>query len=221
MIAERVAQVGQPGRGVDLDRVHRLGAGVVVAEGEDGVVAPAVRKAALPAGGQALELDRAVERDRARGVAVQDVERVAGSEGEDRALPAPERVHVLDLVVVEDGGDGEAARHNRLQHLVDPAAAHRGEEAAVAHRPLDHRRAVVEIDVAGAVPLVLGVARVDLHRAAHGVAVVGGEVSGKEIEARDDVGVDDGGERQEVKEEGDLDPVHVDDGVLRRSSRAR
>ena len=209
-------RLARPGGGVDLDRVHRLGAGIVVAERQHGVVAPAVREPALPAGGQALELDRAVEGDHPRGVAVQDVERVARAEGEERALSAPERVHVLDLVVVEDRRDGEAVRHDRLQHLVDPAAAHRGEEAAVAHRPLDHRRAVVEIDVAGAVPLVLGVARVNLHRAAHRVAVVGGEVSGKEIEARDDVGVDDGGERQEVKQERDLDPVHVDDGVLRR-----
>ena len=124
----------------------------------------------------------------------------------------------LGLIVVVDGRELELVGREDGQERVDPRAARADlEREVLGDRPLDHERAVDEIELHEAVvPVAARVARLDLDDAAETAAMIDAVAAGKELQPRDDLAVHGRAQPTEVKQRWNEDAVDVGARVLRR-----
>ena len=134
------------------------------------------------------------------------------------ALAEIERGLDLTVAIARDGEEvADVARARRGEDAIEPALARGdGDARAVSELRRDERGAVERVGADVAVRALRERARLDADETAEAASVLGAERAGDEVDARDEIGVDDGAKTAAVIERGDVDAVDVDARVARR-----
>ena len=181
-------------------------------------MAPA--EAELVRTGVRVHLERLV----ARPALLDERERVVGAEGEQRQLVAVEELVIEARLVVpvhrRDAGDAVlgVVGEEQGQEQIDVAAASGDRDLrALAERRFDEPDRLQQVDRNAAVdPLWISLPCADVNRTGQVAPVVRAISAWVEVDAIEELLVDDRGAAEEMVEDGDSLPVEVDAGVRRR-----